>query len=586
MSRYRSQGLLAVGIGLAAAACGEPDLQTDLRPSGPPDVLAVMTQTPLAFALFDRLPEQPFYCKYVNGKLDEKAPTFVGDPITGGTVMCPEDEADFAPATLDPLMPDDVPFGVRVVFDELLNADLVETLECDEISNICSGTLAETQPVGIKCGPDNTEVPYTGYYVPNGNRVTYPLGPSIYFQPDPAAMTFATGSTCTFTVNADRVEDKDGNPVPEADRSFQAQIADLALQFVDPPEGADAVISPDPAAAGAAAFVFNANLDEKAIDPALFQLADEQGNAIDTAIFVGAYTYPGFTDAVYVFPDTDTGIFEPGTYSATMLAGELQEINGGTTTVAEETTHFSVAFDKTGQTSGTDFPVAGAPIRIYYNNTLDPATVGADDVEFFATTSNPPNMAIPVTVTVGNAAAAYANTPNNSIIVKPNAELPLGTYALRIKAGAEVKDVDGNTKHYNTPVALTYNVLLKVARTIPANNGTLLPTADFKIVFSGSLDPATVGASEFQLIDLTTMMPVPATVSVVTSTPSGPPPAIQPHANDTVNIHPNAALVPGRMYRVTMAPGTSLTNVPPAGFSPVTRAFATATNWTFTATAP
>lgn len=607
MSRYRSQGLLAVGLGLAAAACGDPDLNTDLRPAGAPEVLAVMYQNPLD------LTESAVKCKYVDGKRDPKGPGFVGDPLTGGGVVCPEEEADFDAAHLDPrplytlnaagAIIDTQPWALRVMFDELLDADRVETLECNEISGICEGTLADTTPVGLKCGTMNTEVAYTGYYVPNGNNTTFPLGPSLYVMPDPDSLTFPTGSTCTLTMDPARITDKDGVEVPEVDRSVQFQIADLALLSVDPAEPASGdpitVISPDPVAAGAAAFIFNASLDEAETDPAAFQLLDSTGAEIDTAIFVGAYNSAALTDAVYVFPDTATGIFLPGTYTATMKPTELTEVNGGKlTTTADETTHFAVAFGITGQTPASSGGIrdittscGGAAVcnsgvmRITFNNALDATTVTAADVELFSTTSIPPNAPIPFTLSVGNASSAgLANIGNNSILIKPDAELALGTYVVRIKAGAEVKDTDA-TAHiaaFSAPIATTFSARLRVTHTVPANAGTLAAAGSFDVVFSGTLDQATVGASEFELTDLTTNMPVPMALEPAMSVARAQPNPT-PHANDTVRINPTADLVVGRMYRVTMKPGTSLTNVPPAGFSPVTATFATATTWTFTA---
>jgi len=607
MSRYRSQGLLAVGLGLAATACSSPDLATDLRPAGPPDVLAVLTQNPLD------LSETAVKCKYVGGKRDPKGPGFVGDPVTGGAVVCPETEADFTAAQLEPrplytlsatgAIIDTQVWGVRVMFDELLDADKVETLECDELTGICAGTFDETNPIKLTCGAMNTEVAYTGYYVPNGNNTTFPLGPSLYVLPNADDMTFATGTTCNLTIDGAKVTDKDGAAPPDADLVTQLKIADLKLLSVDPEDGSDTTISPDPNVAGAAAFVFNANLDSDpdsgaVLDPAMFQLKDGTGADIDTWTFVGAYNSAGLTDAVYVFPDTATGIFLPGDYTATMKAGEMTEVNGGTVQVTETKTDFSVAFGIIGQTPASVGGVrdlatscGGAAvcnsgvIRVAFNNAVDAASVTTDDIELFSTTSVPPNQQIPFTLSVGNAVSAATNViANNSVIVKPNDELPLGTYVLRVKANAEIKDTAAtvHTASFRSPVATTYSVLLKVTHTVPAAAGTpavvSLPRANsFDIVFSGSLDFSTVGAPEFELTDLTTMQAVPMTIEMATST-SRPQPAPGSHANDTIRINPNADLTAGRMYRMTMKAGTQLKSA-----NGISRTFATATNWTISA---
>ena len=608
MSRSRSQGLFAVGLGLAAAACSDPDLQTDLRPAGPPEVLTVLAQHPID------LTEAAVYCKYVGDERDPKAPGFVGDPLTGGGVICPPTKGEFAAAELEPrpfltlnaagMVIDNQPWGLRVMFDELLDGDRVETLvppvnssgTCDDGETICSGSLDDTQPFTLTCGAMNTAVAYTGHYTPNGNNTTFPLGPSLYLQPDPAALTFPTGSICTLGIDGDVVVDKEGNSVPATDQSFDVKLADLALLAVDPADDDEATISPDPVAAGAAAFVFNANIDDAVADPAMFQLKDGDGNDLDTAIFVGAYYSAGLTDAVYVYPDTATGIFAPGDYSATMLPGTIAEVNGGTLEVTTaETTHFSVAFGKTGNTSGTDLATNGV-MRVSFNNTLDPTTVTADDLEFFQTNpvTTPPNMAVPAAIAVGNSTAsgnangvALNNVANNAIVVTPTSELPIGTYVLRIKAGAEVKDTAAmpHTATFAAPFAITYNVLLKATHSIPANAGNLAAASDFRVVFSGTLDFTTVTADDFELIDTTAgNAAVPFTIGMETSTPR-PAPAPGSHANDTVLINPTANLVVGHVYTLTIKNGAVIKsgNGVSRTFGAASTSASNRTTWTFTA---
>jgi len=426
MSRYLSQGLLAVGLGLTATACGTPDLATNLRPDGPPDLLAVMTQNPIDLG-GNTLTESPLRCKYVNGKKDPKAPGFVGDPITGGSLVCPDNESDFTPATVDPRQLDNG-FGlsgwnIRLMFDELLDGDKAETLDCDQDTGICEGTLSETRPVTLKCA--DTEIRYyedpaddadtqavdryRSFYVPNGNNVTFPLGPSLFISPKPEELTFPTGSSCTVTIDPTKVTDKDDIAVPAGDLTTPFKIADLSLILVDPADSdSPATISPDPVAAGAVAFVFNANLDDtEGVDPAAFQIHDVERNQ-DVETFAAVAGYNVDADAVYVLPDTATGIFLPGTYTVTMSPTTITEANGGTlTTTAPETTHFAVAFNKVGQTSGTDLsPIA--PIRVAFNNAINPATLdttnGGADLEFFQTVpaTTPANAPVPATITVGN----------------------------------------------------------------------------------------------------------------------------------------------------------------------------------------
>jgi hypothetical protein len=65
-----------------------------------------------------------------------------------------------------------------------------------------------------------------------------------------------------------------------------------------------------------------------------------------------------------------------------------------------------------------------------------------------------------------------------------------------------------------------------------------------------------------------------------------PAPAAPSHPDDMVVIDPAQPLVPGRAYRIVIKAGSSFTNVPVAGFSPVTRAFGAASPVNFTAVAP
>lgn len=603
MSRYLSPGLLAVGLGLAATACSEPDLNTNLRPSGPPDVLAVLTRSPLQNPSLHGA-EPAVKCRYVDGKRDPKAPAFVGDPLTGGGMICPETQEEFmtAAATLDPRVVDGVGWAVRVMFDELLDGDKVETLidseadpedSCEPTtagtSTFC-GSLADTHPLSLKCGA--TEVGYTGFYVPNGNNVTYPLGPSVFFAPNSDELVFPTGTMCKLTLDTTKITDKDGVAVPTDDLSvftggaIDLKIADLALESIDPAEGA--TISPDPVAAGAVAFVFNASLDDTLVEASSFQLKDSAGADIDTTIFVGGYN-ADLTDAVYVYPDTPTAIFLPGDFSATMKPSTLTEALGGTlVTTVDKVAHFKVAFAKTGQTSGTDLATNGL-IRISFNNTIDPASVVPAQFELFQTApvTSPPNAPVAFTVAVGNSTAALANVPNNALVFTPAAELPIGTYAVRLKAATVIKDVaaPAHEAKFSAPLAITYAVLLKSTHTIPANAGNLVTTGNFDVVFSGTLDWSTVDASDFALIDTSAAnAPVPFAVSMQTSVDRGG--GLPPHhANDTVRVDPTANLIVGHVYELTIKQGAVIKSG-----NGVTRTFAAPstsstnrTKWTFTA---
>jgi len=326
MLRYRTQGLLAVGLGVFAGGCfGDPEIRTDLRTEGPPEILAAMGQS-LVTAL-----ELPFYCRYVNGVKDEKAPGYVIDYQLGSQIVCPDAEDDFVGVDMDPFG-----YGMRVMFDELLDGDAVETLICEE-DGVCAGSLLDTQPVTLTCGTSNTAVDYDGYYTPNGNNTTYPLGPSLVVVP--ASFDFATGTTCTVTMG-NNVRDKSGETVPAAGGGLHFKIADLALVGTDPEDADDVtdrtVLDPD----GAVAFAFNAPIDDTTIAASEFEIVN-----LDTmAVIPSGFMVDDLNvtiDAIFIFGASD---LPAGNYAARLKSGaEIGEVNGGTITLtANEEVRFVV----------------------------------------------------------------------------------------------------------------------------------------------------------------------------------------------------------------------------------------------------
>jgi hypothetical protein len=108
----RTHGVVAATLGaLTLAACTDPAQNTDLRPEGPPEVLAVLVMNDAA----GMLNETATFCK--TG--DEKRPSLVG-----ATQVCPDDLSAGADEVTN-AYPDG--WYVRIMFDELLNGD-VETL--------------------------------------------------------------------------------------------------------------------------------------------------------------------------------------------------------------------------------------------------------------------------------------------------------------------------------------------------------------------------------------------------------------------------------------------------------------------------
>lgn len=223
-------GAIATAVGaLAVGACSDSTARTDLRPEGPPDVLAVLVLNDSVSGLV----EAATYCK--SG--DEKRPSLVGLPDFTTTQLCPEDPSESPPMAED-ASPDT--FYVRIMFDELLNPDIEDLIPILDDNGLetgsYTGTLANTQPVTLKCtGVDGQlhDVPYDGYYSPSGNAVTWPVGPSLVIKPT-GDVIVPTNSACEVTIK-DNVVDKQGNQVPADQRGpFKFKISGLKPIFVDP----------------------------------------------------------------------------------------------------------------------------------------------------------------------------------------------------------------------------------------------------------------------------------------------------------------------------------------------------------------
>lgn len=232
--------MIAAAAGAALAACADPDLPSDLKGSGPPFVTAVLVASDLRTSVDPDFPSSPFdldrlietatYCRVG----DARRPAVVNLPTIATYQVCPDDltagadeagAAEVAPPS----------WYVRVVFDELLDPsieDLVPELDPEgRPTGRVMGSLRASQPVRLTCG--GAAVAYDGYYVPNGNRLSWPVGPSLVIAPDdPGAI--ATGATCEVTVT-DAVHNKRGDVVPADQRGYPFAVAAMALRFFDPP---------------------------------------------------------------------------------------------------------------------------------------------------------------------------------------------------------------------------------------------------------------------------------------------------------------------------------------------------------------
>jgi hypothetical protein len=225
-------------MGTWLVGCGDPDLPTDLRTNGPPNVTAVMVMSDLETAIdpdsekvgaLDRYLEDATYCRLD----DDKRPRLIGLQDGRTTTVCPEDLTmkamnDGVAAGAPPL------WFVRIVFDRLLDPsieDLEPVLDQNGMPTGQSfGTLRRTQPVTLKC--NDVDIPYDGYYVPNGNKESWPPGPALFIQPR-APTDAPTGASCTVSIK-DNVHSKTGESVPADQRSYTFQVGPMNFRFSDP----------------------------------------------------------------------------------------------------------------------------------------------------------------------------------------------------------------------------------------------------------------------------------------------------------------------------------------------------------------
>jgi hypothetical protein len=230
---------VAAGAVLSALlGCGDPDLPTDLRTSGPPNVTAVLVMSDLETGIdpdsekagpLDRYLEDATFCRLK----DDKRPRLIGLQDGRTTEVCPDDLTmkavdDGVAAGAPPV------WFVRIVFDKLLDPSIEDLEPVLDQSGAPTGevfgTLENTQPVTLQC--DGVDIAYGGYYVPNGNKESWPVGPALFIAP--LAPTDApTGASCTVSIK-DSVHNKAGQPVPPDQRDYSFTVKPMIFRFSDP----------------------------------------------------------------------------------------------------------------------------------------------------------------------------------------------------------------------------------------------------------------------------------------------------------------------------------------------------------------
>ncbi|MFN0245446.1 MAG: Ig-like domain-containing protein [Kofleriaceae bacterium] len=553
--RKHLRGVLTTTVVLVG--CGTPDQNTDLRPAGPPEVLAVLVGTdPSA-----QLVESATFC----APNDAKRPTSVGLPDFSFVRVCDDDPAVEA-AMVDNAYPDG--WYIRIMFDELLDPsveELVEIMDPDTGmgTDTFFGTLVNTQPVTLQCESISggmVDVPYDGYYSPSGNSVTWPLGPSLVIKPDePRAI--ATSSMCTVSVK-DRVRDKGGDPVPAEQRGpYPFKVAPLQIVAIEPADGSE--VTPISIYFDNFLVQFNTEVDETSFC--------DEGVTMDECEFeiVGL----GSTPQDYYFYNiaaalgggilTDSGVTEFGLGPVDPLEAEKTDYKfqfrqgtsladrcgratmfgapsaGDNTLVEFATSEF--ALQTTAPGTG-DTASSLRKLSVQFTNVLDPTSL--DAAEF--------------TLTPAVNSVAVGTSPGNDGDFLFTGHYQPGTmYTFTLNAGATIVDARGAVYTQTAARTVSWTTQpIAVTGTSPANNGTALRAMDtsnttFSISFNQSMDPTTLDpATEITVTG-------PSTVTFAAPTISGCAPT---STSCSLRMTTTAPIMAGE-YTLTLKAGATVTDV-------------------------
>jgi len=545
--RLLTLGAATVGT-LALGACSDPVADTDLRPEGPPDVLAVLVFNDPANGVI----EAATYCK----PNDPKRPGKVGIPFYGLTpIICPID------GTAVPELTDAYPDGwyVRIVFDELLDPN-IETLEpiLDAMGNptdSSSGSLATTQPVKLQC-QDVTgamaDVEYDGYYSPSGNNVTWPVGPSLVIQPlDPT--TIPVDSECQLTIK-ESVKDKDGNSIPMGDRSaFKFKLAPATVLGTSPADGDK--ITP---ATGGVEVDFNVELDGGQSfcadntmascfhlvgsgtpanpDPGGLNIdfADAFGDGRNTGLFIGADLLGGQT---YKFSLPDGLQVKDKCGKLSRVAAIPEPFDFETAAAA------FVSFNPGGGSS----VAPSKKITLTFNQLVDLASFTDGSLDAMG---NP----TPVDYTIEPKPASFAlAAAGGNTQIRFNGQYNLGTtYKLTIKAGAVISDSYGKQMiTFDKDQLLEFTTASAIAITAqsPANGARVTKAGNaaqrISLTFNQEMLATSLDASEVSLVKA-------ADGSAVAITPT--------ISASGAAVRVDYAALPAGSYKFTLKAGATLTD--------------------------
>ena len=516
VSRWSQFGLIAACT--LASACDRPFLNSDLRPDGPPEVLTVSVNAPDnrdGFAGGGGAFEQVTFCKTqgpndgAQGAGDSLRPTEVIRSDQSAIELCDFDSTKPVDELTNAL-PE--AWYVRVQFDELLDPsieDLIPNTDADgNPDGTYTGTLATTQPITLKCesatGSGMVDVPYDGYYSPAGNKISYPVGPSLVIIPtDPTVI--ATGSECTVTVKSN-VTDKDGEQVPvDQVGPYKFRVGQIEVLVIDPADGG----SQDPIAAGVDV-TFNSAVTAASL----------AGSAGPPAV-PPAFAFSPMVPNPYASQESPEEYFfgadfpvSGGPYTFTLLAGaKLIDGCGKATTLGApsvdsftQTSFKTNALKLTGITGATE---PGNKIQIAFNQYMDRSTLDATEYT--------------ITPTLANAAVEY-NASGSKLVIK--GDYQLGTaYTFTLKSGATIDDCPGletadiggpgcaksttYTSAADQPTMFTTAAAILLKSIAPKDNAKESVAAangsGILLTFNQEIDPASFDATDYTITPALTL---------------------------------------------------------------------------------
>lgn len=306
-------GMLAAAS-LCMAACGDPEFKTELNPEGPPQVAAV----------------------HVASEAAGELATFCGSgDLDVSTLFCPND------GTVQDAPP--VGWYVRVIFDELLDGDALESVTCSGDPEVCTSELTGT-PVNLSCG--GTDVAYTGFYDPSGNYQTFPPGPALVIE---TSEFIGTTMDCQITITGE-VVDKDGNPVPEAERGpYEFTTAPLGILGTDPANKQENL---DPVSTVALVY-FNAPIDATSLDGNITMAETSGMNPVPVSVTLSVDA----DDPTLVIVQPDAPLAELSEFTVTVTSG-IEDTSGGVLTLEEPFEFFFTTDELVLPDAGTDTPDA------------------------------------------------------------------------------------------------------------------------------------------------------------------------------------------------------------------------------------